>query len=316
MTSNQGMNKAKSTANDEFYTQLSDIEQELIHYHKYFRNKVIYCNCDDYQTSNFVKYFKSNFDSLGLKRLVSTNYVDQQLDLFNGHTPVRPVRYQYDGLKTCVEPLTGDGDFRDSESIELLRRSDIIVTNPPFSLFRRYLDQLIKHQKQFLIIGHTNALKYKKIFPYVMRGDIWLGHRSIMGDTLFDIPPEYSKECVLNRKEGSTYKIVNGVVKGRVGGIGWFTNIGRYHNKSEIVLTKRYTPGNYPYYDNYNAINVDKVSDIPLDHTGLIGVPISFFDKYNQNQFEIIDLKSSPLIDKRKVFARIIIRNKRPVDCK
>ena len=291
MTNNQRFNKIRWINNNEFYTQLSDIEEELIHYHKYFQDKVVYCNCDDHQTSNFVKYFKSNFNSLGLKKLISTNYVDRQSDLFNGHKIPRPVRFEYDGLKTCVEPLTGDGDFRSGESIELLRRSDIVVTNPPFSLFREYLDQLIEHQKQFLIIGPLTSLTYIELFNLIKVGKFCLGYKPWSKTMVFDIPHKKQKD---------------------IGAI-WLTTLDPNRDQKEIVLTKKYTPGEYPYYDNYNAINVNKTCDIPMDYTGLMGVPISFFDKYNQNQFELIDLKERPRINKRILFYRVIVKNKRPV---
>ena len=302
--STSALNKARfSQNNDEFYTRLEDIEEELQHYQNNFAGKVVYCNCDDYKHSNFVKYFRANFQVLGLKKLVSTNYIDQQYDLFTA-TPRRPYLFEYDGNTTRTAPLQGDGDFRSGECIELLKQSDVVVTNPPFSLLKEYIPHLFKFEKQFLILGTLNAVKYSAVFPLLKAGKFWLGRKTLNGDTLFDFPKDY---VIKDRAS----KVVNGKTKLRVGGVGWFTNLGQYYDRPEIILTKYYTPEEHPQYDNYNAINVDKLTDIPQDYPGLIGVPISIYEKYNTNQFEIVDYLGTPLLHGKSIYGRIITRNKK-----
>ncbi len=288
-----GRNKALQAANkakyDEFYTQLPDIENELKHYRKHFRGKTVYCNCDDPAISNFFRYFHLKFDRLGLKRLITTCYKNQQIKMFSKHDMETAVGIEYvgNGTEPIEFQLKEDGDFRSSESIELLKQSDIVVTNPPFSLFREYVTQLIEYDKKFLVIGNTNAISYKEVFPLIKGGKLWLGHKSCGKDMLFDVPEDYRRELVESRKEGSAYRIVDGIVKGRTQSI-WFTNLDHRKRHEDLILYKRYSPDEYPKYDNYDAINVNKVTDIPVDYAGEMGVPITFLDKHNPDQFDIV----------------------------
>ncbi|MCY3797368.1 MAG: adenine-specific methyltransferase EcoRI family protein [Chloroflexi bacterium] len=339
MSQNRNLHKAKSNKKDEFYTQLADIENELRHYRDHFQGKVVYCNCDDPYVSNFFTYFSRNFDLLGLKRLVTTCYKNQQMHLFSQHDTERAIYLEYDGTRNAtgvpsvdeigVHPLSGDGDFRSAECIELLKQADIVVTNPPFSLFREYVAQLVEYDKKFLIIGHQNAITYKEIFPLIKEDNIWLGHAQQAITMLFDVPKEFADEMVATRNEGSSYVIVDGVVKSKMRNAKWFTNL--YHKKrhEELILYKRYSPEEYPTYDNYDAIEVSKTKEIPYDWPGAMGVPISFLDKHNPDQFEIIwttdrggdgmleDMKlphtryDAPVIDGQGKYKRIFIRNKR-----
>ena len=277
---NRNLHNAKHAKNDEFYTQLTDIEKELSHYRKHFKNKTVLCNCDN-DDSNFIKYFKLHFNELGLKKLINS-YID----------------------------------FRSDECIELLKQADIVVTNPPFSLFREYVAQLMEYEKKFLIIGNPNAVTYKEIFPLVKDGKLWVGNKSMGTDMLFDLPIDFAKELAATKKEGSGYKIIDGVIKGRAFAI-WFTNLPHKKRNEELVLTKRYrgNEGNYPKYDNYNAIEVSKVINIPKDYKGVMGVPISFLDKYNPNQFEIVKFRHGDndkdlSINSKCPYFRILIRHK------
>ena len=258
---NKNLQKAKNTKNDEFYTQLSDIEKELKHYKNQLKDKIIYCNCDNPEWSNFWKYFKDNFEELGIKELVATYYEEDKITY----------KTIYDGKETNKIKLNGNGDFRSSECIEILKTSDIVITNPPFSLFREYIAQLMEYDKQFLVLGNMNAITYKEIFPLLKDNKIWLG--------------------LTNPKE---FKTPNGTIQ-KFGNIGWYTNID--HEKRHIMIPldlghKYYGYENqYPKYDNYDAINVDKISNIPCDYTGVVGVPISYMDKYCPEQFEIIKFR-------------------------
>lgn len=324
---NSALAAAKAAKKDEFYTQLSDIEKELAHYKEHFRGKTVLCNCDDPRVSNFFKYFTLNFDHLGLKRVIATCYKSQSVDLFSTHDCEQAVYQIYDGGRDVnnrpdaneidVKPLNGDGDFRSAECIELLKQADVVVTNPPFSLFREYVAQLIKYDKKFLIIGNKNALTYKEIFSLVKNNRLWVGVTPMSVDMLFSLPEGEEQDLIKKGREGSSYRIVDGKVFGRSASI-WFTNIVHKKRNEALPLYKHYIPEEYPKYDNYDAINVDKTSDIPCDYDGVMGVPITFLDKYNPEQFEIIGGMTSTKIDKynfgypyingQKKYARILIR--------
>jgi hypothetical protein len=285
---NKNLNKAKFNKKDEFYTQLSDIERELKHYKKHFKGKVVYCNCDDPRVSNFFHYFSYNFEKLGLKKLIATCYKNQSMDLFSQNDSEQAIYLEYEGDKNKnmipdpeeigVKQLKGDGDFRSEESIALLKQADIVVTNPPFSLFREYVDQLIEHDKKFVIVGHQNAIKYKEIFPLVRANKVWLGF-GFKGGAAHFINKHYEDYATANdRKDGMI----------RVSGVHWFTNLDINKRHEDLILYKEYSPEEYPKYENLDAINIDKTKDIPVDYSGMMGVPITFMDKYNPDQFEII----------------------------
>ncbi len=273
MGGNQNLRTAKRAKRDKFYTQLSDIENELAHYTAQFRNKVVYCNCDDPRVSNFFRYFSLKFEHLGLKKLITTCFKNQQPDLFSQHDSEQAVYLEYEGDQdgnrrpdpdeVAVGRLQGDGDFRSAECIELLKVADIVVTNPPFSLFREYVAQLMEYDKKFLIIGNMNATTYKEIFPLIKENRIWLGYGPGGRDMLFDVPDDYARELVETKKEGSAYRIVNGVVKGRLGNASWFTNLEHSKRHEKLVLYKKYNAEEYPHYDNYDAIEVSKTKAIP-----------------------------------------------------
>ncbi len=322
MSANRNLHSAKSKKKDEFYTQLADIENELKYYRDHFRDKVVYCNCDDPTVSNFTRYFTLNFDFLGLKRLITTCYKNQQMDLFSQHDKESAVGLEYTGGEPDVFHLKGDGDFRSSECIQLLKQADIVVTNPPFSLFREYVAQLIKYEKKFLIIGHQNAITYKEIFPLIKDGKLWLGQTPRGRDMLFDVPKDYARELVATKKEGSAYKIVDGVVKGRLGSASWYTNLDYRQRHEDLILYKKYSPEEYPTYDNYDAINVNRTAHIPYDYDGAMGVPITFLNKYNPNQFDIVGMdrplttqltgkQSRFRMNGKEIYARIVIRHKK-----
>lgn len=366
-TSNSNLKSASKAKNDEFYTQLADIEKELKYYKGQFRGKVVYCNCDDPFESNFFKYFASNFNALGLKQLIATSYkpspiANTQLGLFGkdevlsepkGRPKVTANKFLInevndingDGafdLDDIAEqlkanknnewsPMSDEGDFRSEESIELLKKADIVVTNPPFSLFREYVEQLDTFNKKFLIIGNTNAITYKEIFKLIKENKLRTGYTNFNVGMFFVVPDGWEKFHHIDERGNKIARVSTSC---------WFTNLEVEKHKEEITLYKKYTPEEYPKYDNYDAINVDKVTDIPLDYEGCIGVPITFIDKYNPDQFEIIgfthrndpynlktkiytkqdadnfnDLNGSPILkDKdgvRFIYMRIIIRNKK-----
>lgn len=288
-SANKNLHQAKNAKKDEFYTQLPDIENELKHYKAHFKNKVVYCNCDDPRMSNFFHYFSYNFEDLGLKKLITTCYQNHNRDLFSQHNSERAIYLEYYGDKNNnktpdieeigVQYLKGDGDFRSAESIELLKQADIVVTNPPFSLFREYVAQLIQYKKKFVIIGHQNAITYKEIFPLIKENKMWLGFGFRGGAGHFI--SNYEDTATANdRKEGMI----------RVSGVHWFTNLDIAKRHEDLILYKTYTPEDYPKYDNYNAINVNKTKEIPMDYQGAMGVPITFLNKYNPEQFEILGL--------------------------
>lgn len=287
---NQSLGKARDAKQDEFYTQLSDIERELKHYKKHFKGKVVYCNCDDPRVSNFFHYFSYNFQKLGLKKLITTCYKNQSRDLFSRNDSEQAIYLEYspenheagvpDPEKIGIKHLQGDGDFRSAESIELLKQADIVVTNPPFSLFREYVAQLIEHDKKFVIVGNQNAISYKEIFNLVIENRIWLGDKS--GDMEFKVPDYYEA------RETRYWVDVDGQKWRSMGNACWFTNLDIAKRHEEIILYKEYSPEDYPTYANYEAIEVGKTSDIPIDYDGAMGVPLTFLDKHNPNQFEII----------------------------
>ena len=291
------LHAAKRAKKDEFYTQLPTIEKELYHYRHHFKDKIVFLNCDDPDYSNFWKYFSLNFDFFGLKRLISTHY--------NENEPSYKIeKYEENGrVLTVTTPLMGNGDFRSEESIDLLKMSDIIVTNPPFSLFREYVAQLFEHDKKFIIMGNNNAITYKEIFPLIKENKMWLGNNS-------------NFNCEFEVGEGYRYtREENGKKFGRVKSISWFTNLEIKKRHEELLLYREYDPKKYPKYTNCDAINVDKVSDIPKDYNGLMGVPITFLGCYNPEQFEIIkfrkgyDGKDLMLEDKQPYF-RILIKRR------
>lgn len=257
---NANLHKAKTAKNDEFYTQLSDVSKELMHYKEHFKDKVVFCNCDDPSWSAFWKYFHLNFSHLGLKKLISTHY-DREKPTY---------KMEYEGGNDndvevgTITPLEGNGDFRNAECIELLKQADIVVTNPPFSLAREYIACLMEYQKKFLIIGDMNWITYKEVFPLLKDNHIWLGNCAV-------------KEFVQP----------DGTIK-RFGNKLWFTNLDHKKRHEKLILWKNYTPEEFPTYDNYDAINVDKVSDIPCDYDGVMGVPITFLDKFNPENFVIL----------------------------
>lgn len=309
------LEQAKKNKADEFYTQLPDIEAEMRHYPGRFRGKVVFCNCDDPCESNFFKYFAMNFNFLGLKKLTATSYAKspvacRQLPLFGETSPeaesgapqpphkieitevkdenaggavdLADVEYLLKNRKNTRTLLDGDGDFRSAESVELLKQADIVATNPPFSLFREYVAQLVEHGKPFVIIGNVNAITYLDVFKLISGNQIWLGKSIHGGDREFRVPGHYPLQAAGSRVGE------NGVKYIRVKGVRWFTNMGYPERHEDIVLYKQYTPGEYPCYVNYDAIEVSKTAEIPYDYDGEMGVPITFLDKYNPDQFDII----------------------------
>jgi hypothetical protein len=280
------LHKAKKSKNDEFYTQYIDIQKEVEAYLEYnpdiFRNKVIYCNCDDPRVSNFFHYFSYNFKFLELKKLITTCYKNQNLELFSQNNSEKAIYLEYNGEKNGgnipsleeigIKYLNGNGDFRSDECIEILKECDIVITNPPFSLFREYIAQLMEYDKNFLIIGNYNAITYKEVFGYIKENKLWLGYN-------------YVKE----------FRTPDGSIK-KFGNICWFTNLGNKNRHIDLirdVLYKKYNEVDYPKYDNYDAINIDKVADIPVDYFGYMGVPITFMDKYNPEQFELYGIMNT-----------------------
>lgn len=337
MAGNGNLSAAVKAKKDEFYTQLTDIEKEMRHYRKHFKGKTVFCNCDDPFESNFFKYFVLNFNRLGLKKLIATCYfsspiVGQQLQYHcdeNGQMsfsfgdgtgltdgtkrPYKAIVTQvYDktgdggidmidvaelfvsGENELTE-LNGDGDFRSNECLALLDDSDIVVTNPPFSLFREFVTTLMEHKKKFIIIGNQNAITYKDFFPYLMNNEIWLGN-GFSGNVGFFTSPYEDTAASSQHKEGMI----------RVSGVMWFTNLDIKKRHEHMILVKRYSPKNYLHYDNYDAINIDKTSDIPCDYAGVMGVPITFLDKYNPEQFEIVGISKTWFGAASKVYGQQI----------
>lgn len=329
--SNSNLHKARGAKKDEFYTRLEDIENELKHYRGHFKDKTVFLNCDDPEYSNFWFYFSRNFDFLGLKRLIATHYTGLGSDnpppsyVLELHRPT-------DGSKTDVEnpvrtDLEGDGDFRSDEAVVYLQQSDIVVTNPPFSLYREYVEQLMEYEKKFIILGNKNSMTTKEIWPYIQRDELWLGMMPMSKDILFGLPKVQQEELLANGRLGSQYRIVDGEVLGRAAAV-WFTNLDNSRRHEELILFRIYA-GNeekYPKYGNYDAINVDKTAEIPVDYDGVMGVPISFFGKYSPYQFEIIGISEQnvtggsgalwdsssgvkqPLVDGKRKYSRIFIK--------
>jgi len=310
MTANKTLHTSKTQKNDEFYTQLLDIENEVKHYKDKFRGKVVFCNCDDPFESNFFKFFASNFNHFGLKKLIATSFTTSpiagtQLALLDmeglkpdggqpfkieinevpdsngdGAVNISDVQYLLKHDKNTASPLKGNGDFRSEECVELLKEADIVCTNPPFSLFREYVAQLVEHDKKFLIIGSTNAITYEEIFPYLKDDTIWLGVNN--GAKTYEVPLYYSQDNTYLGSDGKKYA--------KMGNTGWFTNLDFDKRHEELQLYKKYRTDDFQTYDNYDAIEVSKVQDIPVDFDGAMGVPITFLDKYNPEQFEILGL--------------------------
>ena len=291
---NKNLNKAKEAKKDEFYTQLEDINNEVKHYREHFRGKTVLCNCDDPRVSNFFTYFAYNFEHLGLKKLITTCYKNQDKELFGDHSSEQAVYLVYEGDKNGnripdaeeigVKPLKGDGDFRSAECIELLKEADIVVTNPPFSLFREYVAQLIEYDKKFLIIGNVNALSYKEIFPLIQNNKMWFGASIHSGDRKFWVPEDYELNAAGCGIDETGRKFI------RVKGVRWFTNLDYKERHDDLILYKSYKPEEYPKYVNYDAIEVSRTEYIPMNYDGIMGVPITFIDKYNPDQFEIIGI--------------------------
>ena len=292
MSRNRSLRTAARVRNDEFYTQIEDIENEIGYYTNHFKNKTILCNCDDPFESNFFVYLRNNFHEFGLKKIITICYKSQNPDLFSQNDSEKAVSVEYNGFgDKKITYLNGDGDFRSKECIEILKTADIVVTNPPFSLFREYVDQLITYNKQFLIIGSLNAISYNEIFSLIQKNKLWLGCTS---------PKRFFQQ--------------DGTIK-QFGNINWYTNLNHEKRNEEILLTEKYNINDYPKYENYDAINVDKVVDIPIDYTEEIGVPISFLSKYNPNQFEIIGAMNSwgfgvGIVNGKNKYFRIVIKNK------
>ena len=324
---NLNLRKASTAKKDEFYTQLSDIENELKHYKKHFKDKVVYCNCDDPRVSNFFHYFSHNFEKLGIKKLITTCYKSQSMDLFSDNKSEEAIYLEYTGDKNGnnvpdpdeigIKKLKSDGDFRSKESIALLKQADIVVTNPPFSLFREYVAQLIEHNKKFIIVGHQNAISYKEIFKLIKEDKMWLGY-GFKGGAAHFINKHYEDYATAgNHQEGMI----------RVSGVTWFTNLDISKRHEDLILYKNYNPKEYPKFDHYDAINVDKTNEIPMDYKGNIGVPITFLNKYSPEQFEIIDgLNRYSILDGptpetqgkylsqvngNPIYVRIVIKNKK-----
>lgn len=278
-SNNKNLHKAKKQKNDEFYTQISDIERELVHYKKHFSGKIVYCNCDDPRFSNFWNYFHLNFEHLGLKKLISTHY-NIGFGTFKavycgGNDSDVSVYDKYDLVES-------NGDFRSNECIEILKESDIVVSNPPFSMFREYVAQLMKYEKKFLIIGNMNALTYKEIFPLFRDNKLWYGASIHSGDRKFGVPDSYPLDATGCGIEENGQRYI------KVKGVRWFTNLDYPARHEKLILWKKYNPEEYPKYDNYDAINVNKYSEIPMDYGGVMGVPITFMDFYCPEQFEIV----------------------------
>ena len=317
---NQLLQKAKKSKSDEFYTQLCDIERELQYYQNCFAGKVVYCNCDDPRTSNFFRYFATNFHKLGLRKLIASCYVEDTYDLFNTQESERGFYCEYNGESgnqfnpSDVEIVyfKGDGDFRSQECIELLKQSDIVVTNPPFSLFREFVAQIVKYDKQFLIIGNVNAITYKEIFDLIQKDKVWLGVNLGRGISGFIVPEHYDlygTEVSVNC-EGQTIIATNNCL--------WLTNLELKQRNEELDLSKEYAgnENDYPKYDNCDGINVNKTQDLPKDYNGLMRVPITYLHKYNPAQFEIVKFRKGDdgkdlSVNGKCPYFRILIKNRR-----
>lgn len=340
---NKNLNAAKEAKKDEFYTQLADIENELKHYRQHFRGKTILCNCDDPYESNFFKYFANNFNAFGLKKLIATCYngspvqgSELMLDFGDfqdepkkiaykveitevtdvngdGRIDLADVRHLIQNDKNVLSTLKENGDFRSKECVELLKEADIVVTNPPFSLFREYVAQLMEYDKKFIIIGNLNALTYKEIFRFIKDDLLWLG--STLSFAKFKVPSNYEERSTRFWIDETGQKWRS------FGNICWFTNLDIKKRHEKLILYQTYSPEEYPKYDNYDAIDVGKTAEIPVDYDGIMGVPVTFLDKYNPEQFEIVGQMATtkkddynfgyPYIKGKKIYARILIRKKK-----
>lgn len=340
MSDNTNLHRANKSKEDEFYTQLTDIENELKHYKSDFKDRIVFCNCDDPYESNFFKYFAMNFNSLGLKKLIATCYANSpvansQLSWFNedierkaykieitevsdlngdGAVDLSDVEYLIKNSKNTFKTLEGDGDFRSEECIGLLKEADIVVTNPPFSLFREYVAQLMEYNKKFIIIGNQNAVTYREIFTLIKSNQLWLGYYA--GDMSFTVPDYYGE------RETRFWIDENGQKWRSLGNICWFTNLDTTKRHQDLILYKMYSEEEYPKYDNYDAIEVGKIAEIPCNYDGVMGVPITFLDKFNPQQFDIVGLDRYTVpkeylvggrvaINGKPKYARILIRKKR-----
>lgn len=331
VATNKLLQKAKSQKNDEFYTILSDIEKELRHYKKHFKDKVVLCNCDDPRVSNFFHYFSYNFEYLGLKKLIATCYKNQDIELFSENKSERAVYLEYTGDKSGnnipdrneigIKKFKGDGDFRSKECIELLKQADIVVTNPPFSLFSEFVVQLAEHDKKFLIIGTWNVITYKDIFQQIRNDKLWIGINSNRNFSGFIVPKHYDLYGTEARVDDNGNRIVSS------NNTCWFTNLDNSKRFEELILFKTFNPEEYPKYDNYDAIEVGNTKDIPIDYEGCMGVPITFLNKYNPEQFEILGCSYSygepigyhlkgkgfnPSINGKEIYKRLFIRYRKP----
>ena len=306
---NANLHSAKKAKNDEFYTQLTDIEKEMKHYKDFFKGKVVYCNCDDARESNFFKYFSMNFEFLGLKKLITTGYKENGKGVVLIYEGDKNGNRIVDDSEIVVRELNGNGDFRSEECIEFLKEADVVVTNPPFSLFREYVAQLMEYGKKFIIVGNGNAVTYKEIFPYIKNNELWIGaSKGIGGKFSFIVPNDYDNKFVYEE---------NGVRLGQVNSACWFTNLLHEKRNTPLDLYKKYSEDEYPKYDNYDAIE-SRTAEIPMDYDGVIGVPITFLDKYCPTQFEIVGLdryvEDNPRyghrfhINGKETYARILIR--------
>jgi hypothetical protein len=314
---NQGLTDARKAKKDEFYTQITDIEKEIVHYRPHLKGATIFCNCDDPVESNFFRYFALNFEFLGLKKLITTHYdsekptykleITRELDI-NDDGKID----MSDAVKTSLKT---NGDFRSPESVELLKEADIVITNPPFSLFREYVSQLVEYKKKFLILGNVNAITYKETFSHIRDNRIWVGPSISSGDREFRVPDDYPLNASGTRVDDQGNKYI------RVKGVRWFTNMDFPKRYEELPLHKSYNPKEYPEYDDYEAINVNKVSDIPVDYDGPMGVPITFIDKHNPKQFKILGMDDhrlvlpdwrgrGPVLNGKNIYRRIIIQKK------
>lgn len=337
---NKNLNSARKAKKDEFYTQISDIEKELQHYWAHFRGMTVLCNCDDPYESNFFKYFALNFNQLGLKKLICTCYNGSpvqgtELITFFKEFNEEPKKVAYKVEITEVKDMNGDGavdlsdvkillqndknvmslletgDFRSKECVDLLKEADLVVTNPPFSLFREYLMLLINYNKEFVIIGNVNAISYKEVFPLIKSEKVWLGPSITSGDRKFNVPDDYplnAAGCGIDQ-DGKRFI--------KVKGVRWFTNLDHKKRHEKLDLVCKYSPEEYPHYDNYDAIEVSKTANIPCDYEGIMGVPITFLDKYNPEQFEIVRFRKGDdgrdlCVNGKCPYFRILIRNKHP----
>lgn len=334
VATNKTLQQARKAKSDEFYTRLADIEKELKHYRQHFKDKVVLCNCDDPRVSNFFHFFSYNFEKLGLKKLITTCYKSQNMDLFSRHDDEAAIYLEYEGDKNDnkvpdpeeigIQQLQGDGDFRSPECIELLKQADIVVTNPPFSLFREYVGQLIEHQKKFLVVGTWNAITYRDIFKLIQSDSLWIGVNSNRNFSGFIVPEHYPLHGTEARLDEHGNRVVSS------NNTCWFTNLENAKRHEDLPLFRTFNPEEHPEYDNYHAIEVNQVVNIPVDYEGVMGVPITFLNKYNPDQFEIVgsdaDVKEGLLpelvksswdgkIDRaylngKRMYARLFIRRK------